>query len=433
MSKKVRELKSRRAALVAQLTDLTKGAEAAGRDLSDTEMESFGDLKAKIEGLDKQIEAAEYADKAAASIGVEVTGARIDVTDNREADPRRGFNSFGEFAQSVFSAGANRHSAGIDDRLLVGAAAPTTFGGESSGSDGGFLIPPEFSREIWTHSLEEESILPYTDNTEVSGNGMVFPKDETTPWGTDGIRAYWQAEALAGNGSKPKLSTTAMRLHKMMVLVPITDELLSDGVAVGSYITGKLPVSIRWKTDESLLFGDGNGCPAGALKSRAAVVQDKESGQAAGSLVPLNLAGMVSRLPPGSFGRSFWLMNNDVLPYLWTLNQNGQILYLPFGGGAGSMQQSPYGTLLGRPIVVSQHAKSFGAQGDINLLDMKYYRTITKSEGIRTDVSMHLYFDADAAAFRATYRIDGQPAITNPISPANGSKTLSPFVQLGAR
>ena len=46
---------------------------------------------------------------------------------------------------------------------------------------------------------------------------------------------------------------------------------------------------------------------------------------------------------------------------------------------------------------------------------------------------MHLYFDADAMAFRTTFRMDGQPKLAAPISPANGTKTLSPFVQLGAR
>jgi hypothetical protein len=46
---------------------------------------------------------------------------------------------------------------------------------------------------------------------------------------------------------------------------------------------------------------------------------------------------------------------------------------------------------------------------------------------------MHLYFDADATAFRALFRIDGQPKIVAPIAQAKGSKTLSPFIQLAAR
>jgi HK97 family phage major capsid protein len=91
----------------------------------------------------------------------------------------------------------------------VQGAAPTTFGNESSGIDGGFLIPPQFSREVFTLMLGDDSLLNMTDNVDIDGNSMAFPKDETTPWGTDGVRAYWQAEALAGTQTKPKLGTSS--------------------------------------------------------------------------------------------------------------------------------------------------------------------------------------------------------------------------------
>lgn len=430
MSKKIRELKARKATLIQQASALNAVASAAGRDLDDTEMTAFNELKAQIEGVNRQIEAEEFL--ASMQSSIEVPNGNIVVTDNREADPTRGFKSFGEFAQSVKMAGQRNGS--IDDRLMIGAAAPTTFGNEAAGGDGGFDIPPQYSTDIWTHSLEQQSLLPFTDNTDIGGNSMVLPKDETTPWGSDGIRAYWQAEASAATQTKPKLSVTQMRLHKLLALVPITDELLADSVALGSYLSKKLPISIRWKTDEAILFGTGNGQPLGALQSNAAIVQAKDSGQATLTLTATNLANMISRLPAGSFGRAIWLINNNVLPALFTMTLGNYPIYLPASNpSVGGIQVSPYGTLLGRPIIVSQHAKSFSSQGDVSLLDLSYYRTITKPEGIKTDMSLHLYFDADAAAFRATFRVDGQPAIYNPIAPANGSTNLSPFVQLAAR
>ena len=88
---------------------------------------------------------------------------------------------------------------------------------------------------------------------------------------------------------------------------------------------------------------------------------------------------------------------------------------------------------MGRPVIVSQHAPAFSAQGDIALIDPTYIRSITKAGGIQTATSLHLYFDADATAFRATFRVDAQPKIAAPITQAKGSKTLSPFIQLEAR
>lgn len=142
---------------------------------------------------------------------------------------------------------------------------------------------------------------------------------------------------------------------------------------------------------------------------------------------------MIARLPEGSYPNSVWVVNNDVLPFLFTLTLGNYPIYIPTGGVTGGIQGSPYGTLLGRPIIVSQHANTFSTQGDVMLLDLSYYQTISKAGGVQSATSMHLYFDADATAFRTTFRMDGQSKISAPIAPAKGTKQLSPFVQLGAR
>jgi HK97 family phage major capsid protein len=70
----------------------------------------------------------------------------------------------------------------------------------------GFLVPPQFSQEIFKLSLGEDSLPPLTDNVEISGNSMAFPKDETTPWGTNGtcgwiVRTTMLTRMAAGDGS----------------------------------------------------------------------------------------------------------------------------------------------------------------------------------------------------------------------------------------
>eukprot|EP01038_Epipyxis_sp_PR26KG_P018641 gene18641-26349_t len=60
------------------------------------------------------------------------------------------------------------------------------------------------------------------------------------------------------------------------------------------------------------------------------------------------------------------------------------------------------------------------------------YRTITKAGGIETATSMHLWFDMGLTAFRAIFRVAGQPLLTKPITPNNGTGTLSPFVVLAS-
>lgn len=427
MSKKLRELKARKAGLITEASNLT--ASATDGVFNAEQQEKFDGLKAQIEGVNRQLEAEQFIIQQQAAVGFEVPDDAVVSGGGHAAaaDPKRGFRSFGDFAKSVQSASINGRP---DERLMIGAAAPTTFGSEGVGTDGGFLVPPQFSTDIFNLALTDDALLPMTDNVEIASNSMVFPKDETTPWGTDGVRAYWQAEANAGTQTKPKFGTNTLRMHKLMSLVPLTDELLADTNALGGYLPNLLSRSIRWKTNESILFGTGNGMPLGALNGAAALTVAKESGQTASTVLLANITKMIAALPPGSFPNAVWLIGPDVLPALFGLTLGNYPIYLPVNQGA---QGSPYGTLMGRPIIVSQHTAAFSSAGDICLVDLSYYRTITKAEGIAMASSMHLFFDADATAFRATFRVDGQPKIAAQITQAKGTGKLSPFVLLGAR
>lgn len=425
--KNIRILQAKKAAAIQSAKAINDGA--ADRDLTAEETTQFDAHMAEAKSLDARIARAQ--ELAAQDVGssIEIVGETITVSENVANDPKVGFAHVGDFMKSVHSAAsANRSGMAVDKRLLIGAAAPGSFAGEGVGADGGFIIPPAFSASIFDLSITENSLLPLTDEVNVVGNGMDFPTDQTTPWGTNGVRAYWQGEATAGTATKPVFGMSQLRLKKLMALVPVSEEMLADGSALASYLPKKIGSSIQWKTNEAILFGAGNGLPLGAMNSGAVVTVAKDSGQATLTLTASNLAGMIARLPEGSFPNAVWIINNDVLPALFTLMLGTIPMYMPAG-----IKGSPYGTLLGRPVIVSQHANTFSSQGDVMLVDLSYYQTITKVGGPQTAVSMHLYFDADTSAFRTTFRMDGQSKLSAAITPAKGTTKLSPFVQLAAR
>jgi HK97 family phage major capsid protein len=444
MSKQIRALQARKAKNVEAMRALNDRVAAEAREMTSEEASEFDALEAGNKALNMQIAREERLVAEEAQIGVlDVPGAAV-ITGGEPvlaADPKRGFKTFGDFCMAVKEEGPNLSNP-RDERLRIGAATPTTVGNELSGADGGFLVPPDFASEVFTYAFEGDSLLPMTDNLDIQGNSMVFPKDETVPWGTDGVRAYWQAEATAGTQVKPKISTTVLRLYKLMALVPVTDELMEDTNALDQYLPRKVGDSIRWKLNESILFGSGSGQPLGCFNGNAVVTVAKETSQPTLTLLFQNIAKMIARLPPGSFSRALWLANNDVLPAIMGLTSPATggaagvyPVYVPpiANNAQGGIQvTNPYGTLFTRPIMVTQHAKSFTNQGDLMIMDPYYIRSISK-DLLETAVSLHLYFDADAAAFRTTSRVDAQPKIVNPIAPFNGSNNLSPFVQLGAR
>lgn len=440
MSKKLRELQARKAQAAQAKAESLRAAsaildkaDAESRDLSDTEHAAFvghkdaADAKsADIERLQAAIDIEQallVAQAQAASFAtLPGNGSDLVVTDRVAEDPRLGFSSLGDFACAVA-----RSAHGPRDARF--AAAPSTFGNESAGADGGFLIPPQFSADLWRLSLGEESLIPLTQNTEVSGNSMIFPKDETTPWGGTGIQAYWQSEAAAATQSKPSLGSETLVLHKMMVLVPVTNELLDDSAAIGSYLNAVAPECITYKANEAILFGDGAGKPLGALSGPSVVVQAKDTGQATGTLSAANISNMVTRLLVGQLANAIWIGTPDILTPLEGLTVGNYPIFLPNQTAANA----PYGLLKGRPLMLSEHAAPFSSQGDLNLLSLKGYRTITKAGGVQTATSMHLFFDADATAFRFTFRMNGKPILSKPVTPPKSGNTRSYFVTLGAR
>lgn len=350
-----------------------------------------------------------------------ITGAQ----DRAALDPRGGFQTFGEFVGAVFMAGVGRNA---DPRLHYEkeAAAPTTFGREAVGADGGYLVPPEFSTRVYQHSLEEGSLIPLTDNIPVAGNSMSFPKDETTPWGTNGIRANWQGEGAAASQTKPVLGEFGLRLKRLMALIPVTDELLQDASAVPAYVEGRAGISIAFKVNDSFINGDGNGKPLGFVNAGPLVTVLKETSQTAATINAANVAKMFGRLPRIT-PSTRWLINHDAINQLPLMVIGQMPVWQP------DFKVSPYGTLFGIPVVPSQSCSTLGTAGDIYLVDFKSYLVITKAGGIETATSMHLFFDANATAFRLTFRIDGQPWYLSAITPNNGSANLSGFVRLETR
>lgn len=425
---------------LAALQQKRDGAIKAYRDHMDAEPTAEG---AEAHAA-KAVELKTAMDRAAAAVAGERAareaegsaleageGAEIRVGDEvRASDPKRGFTALGDYIQAVIAAGQRGGKAAIDPRLLIGAAAPTTYGNESTGADGGYLVPPEFARQVYSHSLDEGSFLPLTNSLPITGNSITFPTDETTPWGSDGVRMYWASEAGAATQTKPKLGERSLKLKKLIGLVPLTDELMSDATAAAAFASTKLGQSMAWKVNDGIVNGNGVGVPLGYRTAAAIITQAKESGQTADTVNATNIAKMFGRLTPTAqrSSRLRWLLNNDVLNQVMVMTLGNQPIWTPPQAG---FQNAPAGFLLGRPIVISQVCQTLGDLGDIQLVDFNEYVTISK--GPEYAESMHLFFDYDASALRLTFRMDGQPWMSAAVSPANGSSTLSPFVQLEAR
>jgi HK97 family phage major capsid protein len=341
-----------------------------------------------------------------------------------------GFRSYGEFAISI-----RQHcvGAGTDPRLRVMGASPTTQSQEGVGGDGGYLVPPDFRQQILSRVLGEDSLLTRCDSVPTNSNSVQLPVDEDSPWdNTSGVQVFWEGEGTTYGQSKTGLRSNNVRLNKMTALVPVTDELYEDAPAIEAYLRRKVPEKMVYKLNDGIVNGDAVGKPRGILNSPCLVTQTKKGGQAAGTVLFENVSAMYSRMPEQNRRTAVWIINQDIEPQLDSMvipGGTGMPVYLPPGG----LAERPYATLKGRPVVYTNAAAAVGTPGDILFADLGCYFAPVKSGGVKSDISIHLWFDQGLTAFRFTWRVGGQCWWSAPITRPGGKNTQSCFVALEAR
>jgi len=334
--------------------------------------------------------------------------------------------ALGNFCQAVRVAALG----GVADVRLMAAA---TGAGTQVDSAEGFAVPRDVAPGIEREMFELGDILQRVDARSITGNNMTYNVfDETSR--ADGSRGggvlgYWVDEGVAPTASNTKRAKIEMKLRKVGTFGVMTDELLSDGMAMGGELEEAFSYELTFQVENKIYRGNGSSAPQGFLNASCLVSVAKESGQSAATILGTNITKMWARMPARSQKNAVWLANVDTIPQLAELNQpigTGGVRYpyITFENGTFS--------LWGRPVIFVEYAESLGTVGDLALVDLARYRLIRKG-GVEQASSMHVYFSTGEQAFRAFYRVDGQAVPRAAMTPFKGSLTLSPFVVLATR
>jgi HK97 family phage major capsid protein len=342
-------------------------------------------------------------------------------------DGAAGWRDFGSFAQAV---------ARKDPRLFAAASGMQT----GVAADGGATVPPGFLRDLMAASLEQEAVRPRARIVPMPVGTVSLPRfnAQDRSAGTAGLTGKPTAEGATAATQKAKTDAIVLNATKLVVLVPSTLELVEDGgPAFGQLLSDYLRQAMSATVDDYLLLGNGTAQPLGIVNAPCTVEVAKESGQAAATIEPANLSKMVARLAPGSFRNAVWLCHSSVLAQLFVLHQriaNAAANDWVGGFAPGWFSTAPDGTmqLLSRPLIVTDRLQPLGTSGDIVLADLTQY-IVGEVGDARLAVDGSVGFKESEIWFRLVLRLDGQPALTDAITPRRGSDTLSPFVKLATR
>jgi HK97 family phage major capsid protein len=456
--------------LIAAADAIVAAAENDKRDLTPEELAEIKAKTAEAKSVKEQMAAVQQAERDRAEALAELTNEREwgnqtqasivqpqpqpqhggigEIISSRQAPTQIGtpnthtFPSFGHHLQAVAAAGVAKHPSEWDPRLQAAVSGLN----EGVASQGGFLVSTDMATGLLERTYNNNLILNggagYGGCTKVpisaNANGGKFNALNETSRADGsrfgGVRAYYAAEAATKTDSKPEFRQMELSLKKLIGLYYATDELLQDASALEALCANWFAQEFAFKTQDSLYAGLGGGVPLGILPSPCLISQAKETGQAAATIVKENIDKMWSRMWTAGLPNSVWHINQMCYPQLFSLSQavgtGGMPVYLPPGG----LSQSPFGTLMGRPVVPLEQCLALGTKGDIAFCDWSQMLHADKN-AMESASSIHVRFVYDETAFRFVYRHDCQPAWNAALTPYKGGATATtgPFIVLADR
>lgn len=337
------------------------------------------------------------------------------------------FASWGDYLRAVAQYGQR---AGRDERLMF-IAQSGEFRADLSGESlatGGALVPEEFRAALLEISMNTALIRPRAFNLPMSSPRIRIPALTDTDhsanlWG--GVTGNWTAPGVTITESEPRFEQVALDADALKLYTEVQNELLADSfISVEALLIRMFGAANTFFEEKEFIGGDGVGKPLG-FRNAAAKVSVTRAG--AGAVAISDLADMVARILPASFGSAVWLVAPDVM---------AELLQIESTAGAQSIirniaTEGVITTIYGRPVIVNEHIPTLGSADDVMLVDLGYY-LIGDRQAQSISSSPHARFQDDLTAFRAVSRVAGMPWVTEAITPANGGSTLSPFVSLAA-
>lgn len=301
-------------------------------------------------------------------------------------------------------------------------------------SDGGFLIPEVLRAELLRVSLETAIVRSRARVIPMDSLTVPFPMVDSTSNVSSvygGITGYWTEEGATLTESQPRFGRIELKANKLVLYTEVPSELLRDArPSMESFINDVFPEALAWFEDIAFFIGGGVGEPLGFLNAPAAISVTRSTTTAGDNVEWVDIAGMYSRMLPQSLGRAVWVISPDVMPSLLTQQiPGGGPLVLNTNSGTADAAGAPVMTLLGRPVIVSEKARSVGTAGDINFVDFGFY-LLGDRQAMSAKQSEDYRFANDVTAFRVIERLDGRPWLASAITPQNNGDALSPFVKL---
>lgn len=305
---------------------------------------------------------------------------------------------------------------------------------ENVGASGGFLVPTEFRAELMAIAAETGIVRPRANVIRMARRQLDIPVlDQTAttagvPHWFGGMLFYWGEEAAEKTITNAKWRQVSLVAKKLIGYTRASDELVADSIiSLDDFLRGPFGFAggMAWMEDYAFLRGTGVGQPLGVINAPATISVARTATNPPVAFA--DLAAMRERFLPTANG--VWVISQSLMDTIIQLagpTGNASYIWQP------NARDGIPGMLLGFPVIWSEKVPLAGSAGDIGLYDFNHY-LIGDRQATTIDTSTHEFFRYDQASWRVVHRVDGRPWLSTPLTLADGTSQISPFVILGAK
>lgn len=397
--------KSRKSIVVTEKNEMAELDATPGAD----------DLNAKVDALSEAVN--KITKVLEDSPALKRAGYTTD--DGGTADPTH--KSFGDWLLAV-----KRN----DVKRLQAVYGSTKDMAEAGGATGGYLVPQEHLAPLLRMAEAQSAIYARVTKQPVSTDAGDWPALDqflvpTAGSGNTalagGVTAATTAEGGALTETQPTFVNLEYRIHKIGGFVEVSNELIADSpTSIETLLRNLFSIAISARNERNILRGTGVGEPLGILNAPCTIGVTTATNNV---FAYADVLSMMARFKSAG-GSPVWITHPSVIPDIGVLSvaSGSPVVW------AGNLANSQPSTLLGYPILFSEHMPQ--ADGDdVILADLSAYILFERA-GLSVAFSEHAAFTTDKGTWRFTTRNDGQPWVKSAITLADpsGSYTVSPFV-----
>jgi len=251
MTIKVADLRNQREKAYTEFASLAESATLT------TEQEArFSALETEIKSLDGQIERVSKAREMSAASAQPVAGQSSTVPATVENDRYVKDRTLvlGGIAKMVGLGNGNLRASRVEAAELYGENHPVTRAlNASTGSAGGFIIPPDYMNEII------ELLRPMAQVRNAGPRVLPMPRGTMTlPGQASAATASYGNELVTIGSSQQTLNQIVASYKKLTALVPVTNDMMRYAdPAVDAFVRDDLVKIIALREDLAFLLGDG--------------------------------------------------------------------------------------------------------------------------------------------------------------------------------